>query len=264
MQCPFCAEDVKDEAIVCKHCSSSLTVTSSLMRRVEDLSKRLSDIEADRINSAIPVTRLRLWPILLTVLIAVSLGAAVFAISDHAVSRKYDEDLIEILVNIALSLVQFSAGLSLGYFHPLIPFRKLVAFISMLVALLVLIAINVTVFGSLRGIDSELNQFQKDWHPTFGAPVQAGSIVHLITALYLINYTLEKLTVPADNVIFLTWFIGSAALLGQWVRHRKDAQRPLSAKAFASIVTGSVTIIATVSKLVPYWDIANKFLHGHK
>ena len=34
MECPFCAESVQEEAIVCKHCSRDLSVTHPVMRRV--------------------------------------------------------------------------------------------------------------------------------------------------------------------------------------------------------------------------------------
>src|SRR5262249_1793321 len=44
MKCPFCSEEVKDDAIVCKHCRYDLTVVRALMQRVEDLTKKLQSV----------------------------------------------------------------------------------------------------------------------------------------------------------------------------------------------------------------------------
>ena len=42
MECPFCAEKVKDEALVCKHCSRDLRVVRPVLLEIEDI---VSDIE---------------------------------------------------------------------------------------------------------------------------------------------------------------------------------------------------------------------------
>ena len=41
MICPFCSEEVRDEAIICKHCRSDLSVVRSLLGRIDELNKRL-------------------------------------------------------------------------------------------------------------------------------------------------------------------------------------------------------------------------------
>ncbi|WP_024575277.1 MULTISPECIES: hypothetical protein [unclassified Afipia] len=45
MECPFCAEKVKDEALVCKHCSRDLRVVRPVLREIESI---VSDIEKIR------------------------------------------------------------------------------------------------------------------------------------------------------------------------------------------------------------------------
>jgi hypothetical protein len=46
MNCPYCAEQVKDSALVCKHCGRELFVVRPLMDKLQEAARRLEVLEA--------------------------------------------------------------------------------------------------------------------------------------------------------------------------------------------------------------------------
>lgn len=45
MRCPFCAEDVRDDAAVCRHCGNDLKIPETLLAENLELKKRLAALQ---------------------------------------------------------------------------------------------------------------------------------------------------------------------------------------------------------------------------
>ena len=47
MRCPFCAEDVRDDASVCRHCGNDLKIPETLIEENAELKERVADLQRE-------------------------------------------------------------------------------------------------------------------------------------------------------------------------------------------------------------------------
>src|SRR5665213_728499 len=53
MKCPYCAEDINDQAVVCKHCQRDFFIILPLLKTLNEMGKRIEALETELANPAL-------------------------------------------------------------------------------------------------------------------------------------------------------------------------------------------------------------------
>jgi hypothetical protein len=241
MECPFCAETVKDEAIACKHCSRDLRIVRPLLLETQSLV-----VELDRLQRELDkvLTRLALierpsryllgYALLYVVLPTLLLLAAHFLVA-------YIFNISALYLRIASVIIPLPFGMALYILHK-IGFRG--AFATGVLTAILSVAGMLCVVGYLDGVPI-LPESRREWRETFEYMISialaygAGNILALL-AFHMLPNTMATAGQPNAAAFHV------ARLLGRHVGEdalRRRARRIQDMMKMAGPIAGLLTTV---------------------